>query len=188
MSPLPWPLTGNIFFFFYFFNYFYKLYIAIINHKQVLCLSKEEWFTYDTTAFLHLINHIQNQKKMQERKKWWTLTAHHGTSSHHLQIAFFPPLVAPICLDPCREERAVQSLRSTPARLCAALNRTSPEGSILPSWLQIVEEIPANRDFCTLPATACRSSLGVVQSEAKTFKWEQGVPASSSTAIVYSMM
>lgn len=40
MSPLPWPLTGNIFF--NFSDYFYKLYIAIINHKQVLCLSKEE--------------------------------------------------------------------------------------------------------------------------------------------------
>lgn len=30
--------------------------------------SKEEWFTHDTTVFLHLNNHIQNQRKeMQER-------------------------------------------------------------------------------------------------------------------------
>lgn len=53
MSPLPWPLTGNRFFFFqnFFFLFFlmfliifklfYKLYIAIINHKQVLCLARK---------------------------------------------------------------------------------------------------------------------------------------------------
>lgn len=132
MSPLSWPLTGNIFFF-YFFNYFYKLYIAIIDHKQVLCLSKEEWFTYDTTSFLHLINHIQNQKKRCKKKKWWTQTAHHGISSHHLQtfsLFLFLLCVALICFDPCREGRAVQSLRSAPARLCAALNRMFPGGSV----------------------------------------------------------
>lgn len=70
---------------------FYKLYIAIINHKQRSMPSKEEWFTYDTTVFLHLNNHIHNKRKeMQERKtrKWWTFTARNGISSHHLQPLF----------------------------------------------------------------------------------------------------
>lgn len=54
--------------------------------------SKEEWFTYDTTVFLHLNNHIHNQKKRNARKKtrkWWTFTAHNGISSHHLQLLFW---------------------------------------------------------------------------------------------------
>lgn len=75
---------------------FYKLYIAIINHKQRSMPSKEEWFTYDTTVFLHLINHIHNQRKeMQERKtrKWWTFTARDGISGHHLQPRFSPVML-----------------------------------------------------------------------------------------------
>lgn len=76
-----------------FFNRFAFLQ-AIHRHYQSQASSmpsKEEWFTYDTTVFLHLNNHIHNQKKRNARKKtrkWWTFTARNGISSHHLQPLF----------------------------------------------------------------------------------------------------
>lgn len=82
MSPLPWPLTGNRFFFFpqtfffFFFNvfnhfrFFYKLYIAIINHKQVLCLArKNDSLMILQYSYILIIIFIIKEKKMQERKQ-----------------------------------------------------------------------------------------------------------------------
>lgn len=97
-------------FFFYLFPFFYVFkYFAVLQaihcHYQSQASSmpsKEEWFTYDTTVFLHLNNHIHNQGKvMQERNWWWTWTAHNGiskssfTNSHF--FFFFSFCVTLIC-------------------------------------------------------------------------------------------
>lgn len=55
-----------------FFNRFDFLQVVHCHYQSQASSmpSKEEWFTYDTTVFLHLNNHIHNQRKeMQERKQ-----------------------------------------------------------------------------------------------------------------------
>lgn len=80
MSPLPWPLTGNRFFFlFVFLNFsgfliillFYKLYIAIINHKQFLCLARknDSLMILQYSYILIIIFIIKQWKEMQEKKQ-----------------------------------------------------------------------------------------------------------------------
>lgn len=54
--------------------------------------SKEEWFTYDTTVFLHLINHIHNQRKeMQEWKQ--------GNDGHLQHIMATLVIIYNLCLN-----------------------------------------------------------------------------------------
>lgn len=54
--------------------------------------SKEEWFTYDTTVFLHLNNHIHNQRKeMQERKQ--------GNDGHLQHIMASLVIIYNLCFD-----------------------------------------------------------------------------------------
>lgn len=55
-----------------FFNHFAFLQVIHCHYQSQASSmpSKEEWFTYDTTVFLHLNNHIHTQRKeMQERKQ-----------------------------------------------------------------------------------------------------------------------
>lgn len=99
-----WLVTDFVFFkssfrlFFVFFNRFAFLQVLHCHYQSQASSmpSKEEWFTYDTTVFLHLNNHIHNQrreKKWKKTKKWWTFTAHNGNSNHHLQPLLRVPLV-----------------------------------------------------------------------------------------------
>lgn len=54
--------------------------------------SKEEWFTYDTTVFLHLNNHTHNQRKeMQERKQ--------GDDGHLQHIMASLVIIYNLCFD-----------------------------------------------------------------------------------------
>lgn len=59
--------------FFVFFNRFAFLQVLHCHYQSQASSmpSKEEWFTYDTTVFLHLNNHIHNQRreKKNERKQ-----------------------------------------------------------------------------------------------------------------------
>lgn len=117
--------------------------------------SKEEWFTYDTTVFLHLNNHIHNQKKRNARKKtrkWWTFTAHNGISSHHLQPLFqflFFWCVILICLD-CQLAERNLSIR----------NRATAKLHSRRAYSRLEETTPANPDLGTLSVTAqCQAYL-----------------------------
>lgn len=75
---------------------FYKFYIAIINHKQVLCLArKNDSLMILQYSYILIIIFITKgeRKKWKKTKKWWTFTAHNGNSNHHLQPLLRVPLV-----------------------------------------------------------------------------------------------
>lgn len=76
---------------------FYKFYIAIINHKQVLCLARKNdslmILQYSYILIIIFITKGERKKKWKKTKKWWTFTAHNGNSNHHLQPLLRVPLV-----------------------------------------------------------------------------------------------
>ena len=77
-----------------FFNRFAFLQVIHCHYQSQASSmpSKEEWFTYDTTVFLHLNNHIQNQRKeMQERKQ--------GNDGHLQHVMASLVIIYNLCFD-----------------------------------------------------------------------------------------
>lgn len=77
-----------------FFNHFAFLQVIHCHYQSQASSmpSKEEWFTYDTTVFLHLNNHIHNQRKeMQERKQ--------GNDGHLQHIMASLVIIYNLCSD-----------------------------------------------------------------------------------------
>lgn len=74
---------------------FYKLYIAIINHKQVLCLArKNDSLMILQYSYILIIIFIIKGRWCKKENWWWTWTAHNGiskssfTNSHFFFLSF----------------------------------------------------------------------------------------------------
>lgn len=78
--------------FFMFFNRFAFLQVIHCHYQSQASSmpSKEEWFTYDTTVFLHLNNHNQ-RKEMQERKQ--------GNDGHLQHVMASLVIIYNLCFD-----------------------------------------------------------------------------------------
>lgn len=77
-----------------FFNHFafYKLYIAIINHKQVLCLArKNDSLMILQYSYILIIIFIIKRKEMQERKQ--------GNDGHLQHTMAFLVIIYNFCFD-----------------------------------------------------------------------------------------
>lgn len=111
---------------------FYKLYIAIINHKQVLCLArKNDSLMILQYSYILVIIFIIKGRRCKKENKWWTWTAHNGiskssfTNSVSISFFFFFLCVTLICRYPLRaatERRAgICSAADSPVTECTAL-------------------------------------------------------------------
>lgn len=79
---------------------FYKLYIAIINHKQVLCLArKNDSLMILQYSYILVIIFIIKGRRCKKENMWWTWTARNGISkssfTNSVSISFF--LFFPLC-------------------------------------------------------------------------------------------
>lgn len=82
---------------------FYKLYIAIINHKQVLCLArKNDSLMILQYSYILIIIFIIKGRWCKKENWWWTWTAHNGISKSSFTNShlFFILCVTMICLPP----------------------------------------------------------------------------------------
>lgn len=109
MSPffLPWPPTGNRFFFsltfftFFFLPFSFSFVFLQVKHchyqSQASSMpSEEERSTRDTTVFLHLNNHNQKKRNARKTRNRWASTAR--VLTYNLCFDFSSRRVTLICL------------------------------------------------------------------------------------------